>query len=229
VARQLHNSIGAGELTVLDADNEPDGLDHEIGEVHRKLRPSCRGALLITHIDKAPPARERALTELLAAARRRAWTCIVTSADESGISGVTSNDLGSVHVNLLPLRDRIDELPGLASEFALPRRLAPEVIQLLMRLPWPRNLWDLQSVVGRLRSETSDQVIGIGSVPAELRRRAPRRRLTRFETAELEAILSALEQCSGNKREAARNLGISRTTLYRKLQAAGLSLDRTAY
>ncbi|HZZ46885.1 MAG TPA: helix-turn-helix domain-containing protein [Pseudonocardia sp.] len=229
VARQLHNSMGTGELTVIEADSASHDLDRQIRDAHRKIRPSKLGTLLIKHIDNAPRALERATSELLLAATRRNWVCLVTSADELGVSSFSSNEISSVYLNLLPLRDRIDELPGLASEFALPRRLAPEVTQLLMRLPWPRNLWDLQSVIGRLLGETSDPVIGIGSVPAELRRRAPRRQLTRFEMAELEAILSALDQCAGNKREAAKRLGISRTTLYRKLQTAGLALDRTAY
>jgi DNA-binding NtrC family response regulator len=53
--------------------------------------------------------------------------------------------------------------------------------------------------------------------------------LTRFEAAEVHVILDAIRECDGNRREAAKILGISRTTLYRKLQSAGLNLENTSY
>ena len=64
--------------------------------------------------------------------------------------------------------------------------------------------------------------------PALLAKAAPRR-LTAIEHAELEAISEALDAAGGNKRDAARRLGIARSTLYRKLRAYGLDLDRTAF
>ncbi|QJY50054.1 helix-turn-helix domain-containing protein [Pseudonocardia broussonetiae] len=55
---------------------------------------------------------------------------------------------------------------------------------------------------------------------------APGRRLTlfRFERAEVHAILDALAEIAGDEKYAAALLGISRSTLYRELQAAGIDL-----
>ena len=57
-----------------------------------------------------------------------------------------------------------------------------------------------------------------------LRRFIPHRPLTRLERAELMAILDALA-ATGSKKAAARDLGLSRSTLYRRLLQYGVDLD----
>jgi transcriptional regulator of acetoin/glycerol metabolism len=127
------------------------------------------------------------------------------------------------------LRNRPEDLPALIARFAAPRRIAPEAVQLLMRLSWPGNVRELRTVVERMTAASARAVVGLADVPPELRQAAPRRQLTRFERAEVHAILEAMADCGGNKREAAKLLGVSRSTLYRKLQAAGIDLENTVW
>jgi transcriptional regulator of acetoin/glycerol metabolism len=117
----------------------------------------------------------------------------------------------------------------LIAAFAAPRRLAPEAVQLLLRLSWPGNVRELRTVVEGMVAGSSSPVLGLSDVPAQLRQAAPRRQLTRFERSEVHTILEAMAESGGNKKSAARLLGISRSTLYRKLQAAGIDLDNTVW
>jgi transcriptional regulator of acetoin/glycerol metabolism len=131
---------------------------------------------------------------------------------------------------LPPLRNRLADLPALVAAFAAPRRVAPEVVQLLQRLSWPGNIRELRAVVHRIVAAAPPGTrVTLGAVPADVRRGTPRRHLTRFERAEVHTILDALAETSGNKKDAADLLGISRSTLYRKLQMAGIDLENTVY
>jgi transcriptional regulator of acetoin/glycerol metabolism len=80
-----------------------------------------------------------------------------------------------------------------------------------------------------LEATPGGAVPGLADLPPEVRRAAPRLTLTRFERAEIHAILDAMAETGGNKKDAAALLGISRSTLYRKLQAAGIDLDNTTF
>ena len=104
--------------------------------------------------------------------------------------------------------------------------MRPEALQLLERLPWPGNVRELESA---LRSAARALEVRLEDLPAELRARAARVPTSGLQRVEAEAIARALAGCDGNKRDAARELGISRSTLYRKLRAYGLDLEHRAW
>ena len=133
--------------------------------------------------------------------------------------------LGARAVELPPLRTRPEDIGPIAAALLRERRLRPEALQLLERLPWPGNVRELALA---LRA-TSAPVIGVDDLPAELRAQAARVPTSGLQRLEAEAIARALAGCGGNKREAARELGISRSTLYRKLRSYGLDLERRAF
>jgi transcriptional regulator of acetoin/glycerol metabolism len=133
--------------------------------------------------------------------------------------------LGVRAVELPPLRERPEDIGPIAAALLGGRRLRPEALQLLERAPWPGNVRELALAL----HATSAPVIGVGDLPAELRALGARVPTSGLQRLEAEAIARALAGCGGNKREAARALGISRSTLYRKLRSYGLDLERRAF
>jgi DNA-binding NtrC family response regulator len=135
-----------------------------------------------------------------------------------------------------PLRNRPEDVRALANHFVRTHsverpapRLTPEVVQALLRLDWPGNVRQLDNVVRALVSPGRRSDIQLGDLPEDLRAQTARRSLTRLAQLELDQILVALRQAQGNKLEAAKALGISRSTLYRKLAASGIELDRSIF
>lgn len=134
-----------------------------------------------------------------------------------------------VQIDVPPLRERISDIPLLAAEFTdlFCRRekkalsLSPEVIDALSSFPWPGNVRQLKNVIERAvvlargkqitRAELSDEI----RLSSRAEDQAPS--ITPLKALELQAVRNALRDCSGNKSEAARKLGISRKALYKKL------------
>ncbi|MFE4956129.1 sigma-54-dependent Fis family transcriptional regulator [Streptomyces sp. NPDC056653] len=192
-------------------------------EIADLLRSGC-DAILIQHADLLPPAVSGRLVALINSAGSRI-RCVLTYTSGFSETATVLPDLDAERVRVPPLRNRPSDLPLLIAAQAGPRRVAPEVLQLLMRLSWPGNVRELRAVVRKAMENSPHGPVELSAVPADVRRAAPRRPLTRFEQAEMHAVLDALTETNGNKRDAAALLGISRSTLYRKLQQAGVELD----
>ena len=127
---------------------------------------------------------------------------------------------------LPPLRDRIADIPLLATEFmrdlhAITGRaheLTDEALGKLMAHAWPGNVRELRNVLERA-AILSDGLIE----PAHLSLKAPPTPATdELSSMERQRIEEVLRQTDGNKSRAARRLGISRTQLYVRLRRYGL-------
>ena len=121
-----------------------------------------------------------------------------------------------------------ERVPGLVKRIldtVDPRRchtLSPAALQAFMQWDWPRNVTELRATLAELVERVPVSVIERRHLPKHLQLAPPRRRLTLMESAERDAIIRALEATDGNKSEAAKLLGVGRTTLYRRLRQLGL-------
>lgn len=134
-----------------------------------------------------------------------------------------------VRIELRPLRARREELPELVQKLLAAQlpgrslRVTPSALELLRAQQWPGNLRELEAVLHHAAGQRGDGDITAQDLPAAYRRAATRRRLTAWEQAEHDAITAALAACGGNKVHAAEHLGISRSTLYNRIRALGIS------
>jgi transcriptional regulator of acetoin/glycerol metabolism len=124
-----------------------------------------------------------------------------------------------LEIRIAPLRERLDDLEGIAS--SLLRKdgrdawFAPSAIAVMSRHQWPGNLRELAKVCRALGS-VDGAVDGHALPPLE---GTPVRSSVRLDEVMQKHVMDVLQKCSGNKLKAAELLGISRSTLYRMLEA----------
>lgn len=226
----------AGRLIVLDAALEPvDGLTAWLQPLRNHAGPRP-GAVIIAHVDLLGPVAAHALCAVLDELELRGGVQIGATAtgDRSRATTATAGLIqrfSTVQIEIPPLRDRREDIAELAEVFlardgAPGHRWAPEALQALVRADWPGNVRQLHNVVRGVLGNGAIGEVGVPHLPSELRS-APHQHLSRMERMELDAIVVALDHCRGNKSDAAALLGISRSTMYRKIRAFGLDLERT--
>ncbi|RJP73977.1 MAG: PAS domain S-box protein [Candidatus Zixiibacteriota bacterium] len=141
-----------------------------------------------------------------------------------------------VRIELPPLRRRKEDIPLLAEQFIarfnrLQQRnvqgISPQALSLLMAHDWPGNVRELENAIERAFILCADGQIGVGHLPEELRApgSGPPEGLgmrSTLEAIEAQAIRQALERHGGNRLKAARELGLHKSTLFRKMKRLGL-------
>jgi sigma-54 dependent transcriptional regulator, acetoin dehydrogenase operon transcriptional activator AcoR len=148
-----------------------------------------------------------------------------------------------VPILLPPLRERTSDIPLLARHILQQElrtrqksglqepELAPETLAVMISYSWPGNVRELQNwiqfalvkcrgprILPRHLPPMPPMPPGDSAARAPVPARAAVRRRTRLDK---ETVLAALRRTDGNKVEAARELGVSRATLYRFLVRAG--------
>lgn len=131
-------------------------------------------------------------------------------------------------VTIPALRHRIEDLeqlvPMLLADLTHGQaRLDSAAMRQLGRLPWPGNVAQLRNVLAQTVTRQRSGVIGIDQLPNECRS-VSRRKLTRLEAIERDAIVRSLSENDRNKAEAAKALGMSRATIYRKIKDFGIDV-----
>jgi sigma-54 dependent transcriptional regulator, acetoin dehydrogenase operon transcriptional activator AcoR len=130
-------------------------------------------------------------------------------------------------VRVPALRHRSDELAEIARSVlrstsgARSLRLSHQVVRVLEGYSWPGNIAELEDVLRYVVARKPVGVVQPPDLPAFCFTSAPR--LTMLETAQADAIIHALYETRGNRYKAAAMLGIARSSLYRKIDAFGIS------
>jgi DNA-binding NtrC family response regulator len=139
-----------------------------------------------------------------------------------------------VEITLPPLRARKDDIPDLAKYFMsqlapLYRRKVPtisdEAMERMLNYGWPGNVRELKGIVRSSLSRLEGDVLESHHLPALTEDVSPSPAEGIAESARLQDVveqhvLRVLKDCGGNKVRAAEVLGISRSTLYRMLDAS---------
>jgi len=96
---------------------------------------------------------------------------------------------------------------------------------LLLDYPWPGNIREIKNTIESAVMVSDGEYLSMGDLPMQLQQYATRNRekispkvLRNLEEAEWNVIRESLKEANGNKEKAAKLLGISIRTLYRKLE-----------
>ncbi len=133
-------------------------------------------------------------------------------------------------IQLPPLRERREDIPLLAQSFLTTicaataktvERLAPEALHRLMSYVWPGNVRELRSAIEFAVISCKGREVSLGDLPPEVVGTSvapsPSSWVPLQNQDEKSRLLAALSDAKGNRTEAAKRLGVSRATLYRRL------------
>ncbi|MFP4383386.1 MAG: sigma-54 interaction domain-containing protein, partial [Spirochaetia bacterium] len=144
-----------------------------------------------------------------------------------------------VPLKLPPLRERKEDIPILTDQFI--RRfnilhkkniegIGPEALSLLLAHDWPGNVRELENIIERTFILKNEGMIGLADLPDELVSREKARRTdirTARDLLDAQTIESALKQNSYNRQKTADDLGIHKTTLFRRMKRLGITPPET--
>lgn len=137
-----------------------------------------------------------------------------------------------IHLKIPPLRERREDIPLLVDHLVAKFNhlqekditgVSPEVLARLMEHDYPGNVRELENIVEQAFVLCRGGQIGIEHLPVELRPAntgsSDSMAATDMRAAQRRMIEAALSRNLGNRRQAARELGINPSTLYRRLKA----------
>ncbi|MFT3744571.1 MAG: sigma-54 dependent transcriptional regulator [Pyrinomonadaceae bacterium] len=138
--------------------------------------------------------------------------------------------LNVIEIDVPPLRERRDDIPLLVKHFVAaaahaqnspPKMITNDALSALTSYSWPGNIRELEHVIERAVILSGDEV-DLMSLPAKVRATTSAKTVTgvqpTLEDVEKSYVLETLANCSDDKVEAAKILGIDLSTLYRKLK-----------
>ena len=216
----------------------------EIGEMPLDMQPFLLRVLEERAVTRLGDSRLRPVDVRLVASTNRN---LKTEVDCGRFRKDLFYRVSTVSIHVPPLRERGDDSILLIEHFSRklaerkgsnPLRFSNQALDSLLAYKWPGNVRELRNVVERLHLLSPNDFVDIDALPAEIvepsphhhdipfssdkEPREPRSPIFSFEDAEREAIKIALAAENGNLSKVAQRLGVSRPTLYRKLDQFGI-------
>lgn len=156
----------------------------------------------------------------------RPWVVTTTNSSEDAHDTHPLLRLFPKTVGVPPLRHHLEDVPDLVRHLlevagAHDLTFAPATLNQLMRLTWAGNVAHLRRVLDEICRWKRTGTVHVEDLPGECRA-TTRRNLTQMEALERDAVVDALALHGGDKIAAARSLGMSRATIYRKIRDFGI-------
>ena len=204
----------------------------EIGELPLELQPVLLRALeegVVYRLGEAKPRRVD--VRLLAMTNRN----LLEDVEAGRFRRDLYHRVCVTRVIVPPLRERAHDVELLVEHFnrnlaerhrMATRTFGPKVMAIMCAYSWPGNVRELRNVVEGLLLSSMDDHVRVDELPDEMLASSDgaddvlvaAEPVTSLEDSERKAIVSALSSVQGNLARAARVLGVSRSTLYRKVE-----------
>ena len=204
----------------------------EIGEMSPALQTKLLRVIEEKKLDPLGATRPTSADVRVVAATNRDLSRLVES-------GEFRQDLfyriNVVKIELPSLRERREDIPLLVDHFIKKFNLkrgrfvegvSDAVMDILLKYDFPGNVRELENIIEHAFILRKEGLIKPDDLPAEVVKRSDIRstpaKTSMLRRSEAETIRSALERHGGNRIQTARELGIDRTTLWRKMSRYGL-------
>jgi len=221
-----------GPLTILRCASTPtQGADVWMADLASRVA-NPTGTLVIRNFELLPSDLAEAVVDLLDAASDPPRTVMTVTSSADGVTTPATDKFGGAVIRVPALRERREDIPDIVHETLRQpgsggNRVGQRAMAALVGYRWPGNLRQLSAVVTAAGDVAGEAAIELEHLPEEFRAGSLRRRpLGRLQELERDAIAQALRQSNGNKIQTAKALGLSRSTLYRRLRYFGLDEDR---
>jgi two-component system, NtrC family, response regulator HydG len=139
--------------------------------------------------------------------------------------------INTVEIQIPPLGERVDDIPLLADHFVgyYSRKyrkeissITPEAMVKLKKYPWPGNVRELQHAIERAVIMADSALLQASDFLFSRKSDGPSTDSLNLDEVEKTAVLKALQLHNGNISKAADELGLTRASLYRRMEKYGV-------
>jgi PAS domain S-box-containing protein len=207
----------------------------EISEISPAIQVKLLRVLETKEFERVGDSRTTRVDVRLICATNRNLREVVTSGD---FREDLFYRINVVAINLPPIRDRDEDIPLLVNHFIQKfnqetgkkvEGVSQEAMDLLLDYSWPGNVRELENAMGHAFVHCTADKILREHLPQDVLEAAPRiagpawGKMGSLEEVEKTVIEEMLRRSKGNRSLAARRLGISRSSLWRKIKRYGLT------